>query len=153
MTRIYKNVPVLDSGARASTTTFVERGIGDVLIAWENEAYLALNQPGGNQFQIVNPSWSILAEPSVAVVDKVVDKRGTRAVAQAYLEFLYTQDGQRLAAQNFYRPRDAAVASEFSSKFPNIQMFTIDDLFGGWMKTQKEHFDDGGVFDQIYTPS
>ena len=151
--RIYTNVPVLDSGARASTTTFVERGIGDVLIAWENEAYLALSQPGGNQYEIVNPSQSILAEPSVAVVDKVVDKRGTRAEAQAYLEFLYTTAGQRLAAQNFYRPRDAAVAGEFASKFPTIPLFTIDDLFGGWPKTQKEHFDEGGIFDQIYTPS
>ncbi len=153
VSRIYKNVPVLDSGARASTTTFVERGIGDVLIAWENEAYLALSQPGGDKFQIVNPSTSILAEPSVAVVDRVVDKHGTRAVAQAYLEFLYTDEGQRLAAQNFYRPRDSVVATEFASKFPTIKLFTIDDLFGGWPKTQKQHFDDGGIFDQIYTPS
>ena len=151
--RMYNNVPVLDSGARAATTTFVERGIGDVLIAWENEAYLALNQPGGAQFEIVNPSQSILAEPSVAVVDKVVDRRGTRAVAQAYLEFLYTAEGQRIAAQNFYRPRDAGVAAEFVGKFPTIPLFTIDDLFGGWPRTQKEHFDDGGIFDQIYTPS
>jgi sulfate/thiosulfate transport system substrate-binding protein len=153
VTRIYKNVPVLDSGARASTTTFVERGIGDVLIAWENEASLALNQPGGKQFEVVNPSVSVLAEPSVAVVDKVVDKHGTRAVAQAYLEFLYTPEGQRLAAQNAYRARDPGVASEFASKFPSINMFTIDDLFGGWPKTQKDHFDDGGVFDQIYAQS
>jgi sulfate/thiosulfate-binding protein len=152
VTRMYKNVPVLDSGARASTTTFVERGIGDVLLSWENEAYLALNQPGGDQFEIVNPSLSILAEPSVAVVDKVVDKRGTRAVAQAYLEYLYTTDGQHLAAQNFYRPRNAAVAAEFSSNFPNITLFTID-LFGGWPKAQKDHFDDGGIFDQIYSPT
>jgi sulfate transport system substrate-binding protein len=153
VTRIYKNVPVLDSGARGATTTFVERGIGDVLLSWENEAYLALNQPGGDQFEIVNPSLSILAEPSVAVVDKVVDKRGTRAVAQAYLEYLYTPDGQRLAAQNFYRPRDAGVAAEFSGKFPNITLFTVDELFGSWPKAQKAHFDDGGVFDQIYSPT
>ena len=152
VTRIYKNVPVLDSGARGSTTTFVERGIGDVLLSWENEAYLALHQPGGDQFEIVNPSTSILAEPSVALVDKVVDKRGTRAVAQAYLDYLYTVDGQRVAAQNFYRPRDAAVAAEFASTFPTITLFTIDDLFGGWQQAQKEHFDDGGVFDQIYSP-
>jgi len=152
VTRIYKNVPVLDSGARGATTTFVERGIGDVLLSWENEAYLALNQPGGAQFEIVNPSLSILAEPSVALVDKVVDKRGTRAVAQAYLDYLYTTDGQRVAAQNFYRPRDAAVTTEFASKFPSINLFTIDELFGGWQRAQKEHFDDGGVFDQIYNP-
>jgi sulfate transport system substrate-binding protein len=148
VTRIYKNVPVLDSGARAAATTFVERGLGDVLLAWENEAYLALNQPGGDQFEIVNPSFSILAEPSVAVVGRVVDKRGTRKVAQAYLEYLYTPEGQRLAAQNFYRPRDAAL----SAKFPSITLFTIDDLFGGWPKAQKVHFDEGGIFDQIYSP-
>jgi sulfate/thiosulfate-binding protein len=149
---IYKNVPVLDSGARGSTTTFAERGIGDVLLSWENEAYLALSQPGGDQFTIVNPSVSILAEPSVAVVDKVVDKHGTRAVAQAYLEYLYTTDGQHIAAQNFYRPRDTAVASEFASKFPSINPFTIE-MFGGWTKVQKDHFDDGGIFDQIYSPT
>jgi sulfate/thiosulfate-binding protein len=152
VTRIYKNVPVLDSGARAATTTFVERGLGDVLLSWENEAYLALRQPGGDQFEIVNPSMSILAEPSVAVVDKVVDKRGTRRVAEAYLEYLYTPEGQRLAAQNFYRPRNPAVAAEFSATFPAITLFTIDDVFGGWPTAQKEHFDDGGIFDQIYAP-
>jgi sulfate transport system substrate-binding protein len=151
--RIYKNVPVLDSGARASTTTFVERGIGDVLISWENEANLALNQPGGDQFEIVTPSVSILAEPSVAVVDRVVDKRGTRPIAQAYLEYLYSSEGQRIAAQNFYRPRDPAIANEFASKFPTVSLFTIDEVFGGWARAQKEHFDDGGVFDQIYSPA
>jgi len=149
VTRIYKNVPVLDSGARAATTTFVERGLGDVLLSWENEAYLALHQPGGDQFEIVNPSMSILAEPSVAVVDKVVDRRGTRRVAEAYLEYLYTPEGQRLAAQNFYRPRDA----ELAAKFPKIALFTIDELFGGWPTAQRTHFDDGGIFDQIYSPA
>jgi len=153
VTRLYKNVPVLDSGARGSTTTFVERGIGDVLISWENEAYLALSQPNGDQLEIINPSLSILAEPTVAVVDKVVDKRGTRAVAQAYLDYLYTPEGQRIAAQNYYRPRDASIASEFASRFPTIKLFSIDEAFGGWPKAQKEHFDDGGVFDQIYTPA
>jgi sulfate/thiosulfate transport system substrate-binding protein len=153
VTRIYKNVPVLDSGARGSTTTFVERGIGDVLISWENEAYLALAQPGGNQFEIVDPSMSILAEPSVAIVDKVVDKRGTRAVAQAYLDYLYSVDGQRIAAQNFYRPRDPDVAPELASKFPTIDLFTIDEVFGGWPRAQRDHFDDGGVFDRMYSPA
>ncbi|HEY3058193.1 MAG TPA: sulfate ABC transporter substrate-binding protein [Chloroflexota bacterium] len=153
VTRIYRNVPVLDSGARGSTTTFVERGIGDVLISWENEAYLALSQPAGDQLEIVNPSRSILAEPTVAVVDKVVDKRGTRRVAQAYLDYLYSPEGQRIAAQNFYRPRDAGIATEFASQFPRISLFTIDDVFGGWSRAQKEHFDDGGVFDQIYNPT
>jgi sulfate/thiosulfate-binding protein len=152
VTRMYKNVPVLDSGARAATTTFVERGLGDVLLSWENEAYLALRQPVGDQFEIVNPSMSVLAEPSVAVVDKVVDKRGTRKVAEAYLEYLYTPEGQRLAAQNFYRPRNAAVAAEFSATFPAITLFTVDDVFGGWPTAQKKHFDDGGIFDQIYAP-
>jgi sulfate/thiosulfate-binding protein len=152
VTRIYRNVPVLDSGARGATTTFVERGIGDVLIAWENEANLALRQPGGDELEIVYPAWSILAEPSVAVVDKVVDKHGTRAVAQAYLEFLYTPEGQRIAAQNAYRPRDPTVAAESASRFPSIQLFTIDELFSGWTNAQHEHFDEGGVFDQIYAP-
>jgi len=153
VTRLYRNVPVLDSGARGATTTFVERGIGDVLISWENEAYLALSQPGGDQLEIINPSLSILAEPTVAIVDKVVDKRGTRAVAQAYLDYLYSPEGQRIAAQNFYRPRDAAIASEFAARFPTIALFTIDEVFGGWPKAHKEHFDDGGIFDQIYAPA
>jgi sulfate/thiosulfate-binding protein len=153
VTRIYKNAPVLDSGARGSTTTFVERGIGDVLISWENEAYLALAQPGGDKLEIVDPPVSILAEPSVAVVDKAVDRRGTRAVAQAYLEYLYTPEAQRIAAQNFYRPRDPGAAAESSARFPTLQLFTIDELFGGWPTVQREHFDDGGVFDRIYTPA
>jgi sulfate/thiosulfate-binding protein len=153
VTRLYHNVPVLDPGARASTTTFVERGIGDVLISWENEAYLALSQPGGNRLEIVNPALSILAEPTVAVVDRVVDKHGTRAVAQAYLEYLYSPEGQRIAAQNFYRPRDPAIAAEFASNFPTINLFTIDEVFGGWPTAQKTHFDDGAIFDQVYSPT
>ncbi|MBD0383124.1 sulfate ABC transporter substrate-binding protein [Paenibacillus sp. WST5] len=151
---LYKNVPVLDSGARDSTTTFVEREIGDVLIAWENEAYLSLKEFGADKFEIVNPSISVLAEPPVAIVDKVVDKKGTREVAKGYLEYLYSEEGQRIAAENFYRPRLESVAKQFESKFPKIELVTIDDpAFGGWTKTQKTHFSDGGVFDQIYKPS
>jgi sulfate transport system substrate-binding protein len=147
---LYRNVPVLDSGARGSTTTFVERGIGDVLIAWENEAYLALKEFGPEKFQIVNPSVSILAEPPVSIVDKVVDKHGTRAVSQAYLEYLYSPEGQKIAAENFYRPVDPAVAAQYASKFPQISLFHIDETFGGWTKAQTTHFNDGGVFDQIF---
>jgi sulfate transport system substrate-binding protein len=147
---LYRNVPVLDSGARGSTTTFVERGQGDVLLAWENEAYLALKEFGPEKFQIVNPSVSILAEPPVSIVDKVVDKRGTRAVSQAYLVYLYSPEGQKIVAENFYRPVDPAVASQYSSKFPAISLFHIDDTFGGWTKAQTTHFNDGGVFDQIF---
>lgn len=151
--KLFKNVPVLDSGARDSTNTFVQRGIGDVLLAWENEAYLSINELGKDKFEIVYPSVSILAEPPVAVVDKVVDKRGTREVAQAYLEYLYTEQGQEIAAKNYYRPRLEAVAKKFESQFPKINLFTIDDpLFGGWEKTTKTHFADGGLFDQIYKP-
>ncbi|MDN3919066.1 sulfate ABC transporter substrate-binding protein [Roseateles violae] len=150
--RIYANTKVLDSGARGSTTTFVERGIGDVLIAWENEAYLAVKELGKDKFEIVTPSLSILAEPPVSVVDKTVDKRGTRKVAQAYLEYLYTPEGQEIAARNYYRPRDAKVAAKYSKQFASVKLFTIDELFGGWRTAQKTHFDDGGVFDQIYTP-
>ncbi len=149
---LYKNVPVLDSGARGSTTTFVERGIGDVLLAWENEAFLAVEQLGKGKFEIVTPGSSILAEPPVAVVDKNVDRHRTRAVAQAYLEFLYTPEGQEIAARNFYRPRDPKVAARYGAKFPKIDLFTIDAVFGGWTKAQEKHFADGGVFDQIYTP-
>ena len=152
VTKLYKNVPVLDSGARGSTTTFVERGIGDVLIAWENEAYLAINELGGDKFEIVNPSLSILAEPPVAVVDQVAKKHGTEKVAKAYLDYLYTDEGQEIAAKNYYRPRSKAVAEKYANQFPTIKLFTIDDLFGGWTKAQKTHFDDGGVFDQIYKP-
>ncbi|PTT77220.1 sulfate transporter subunit [Pelomonas sp. HMWF004] len=148
--RIYSNTKVLDSGARGSTTTFVERGIGDVLIAWENEAYLAVKELGPEKFEIVTPSLSILAEPPVAVVDKVVDKRGTRKQAQAYLDYLYSPAGQEIAAKNYYRPRDAKVAAKYAKTFAPVQLFTIDELFGGWRQAQKTHFDDGGVFDQIY---
>lgn len=148
---IYKNVPVLDSGARGSTTTFVERGLGDVLIAWENEAFLSINELGKDKFEIVVPSISILAEPPVTVVDSVVDKKGTRKVAEAYLEYLYSEQGQEIAAKHFYRPRNEAVAEKYASQFSRINLFTIDDVFGGWDKAQKEHFNDDGVFDQIYT--
>ena len=148
--QLYKNVPVLDAGARGSTITFVERGIGDVLIAWENEAFLAVNELGQGKFEIVAPPVSILAEPPVSIVDKVVDKRGTRAVAQAYLEYLYSEEGQEIAARNFYRPRLQSVAKKYEDKFPKLGLFTIDDVFGGWQNAQKTHFDDGGIFDQLY---
>ncbi|MEK7882464.1 sulfate ABC transporter substrate-binding protein [Methyloversatilis sp. NSM2] len=147
--KLFANVKVLDSGARGSTTTFVERGIGDVLIAWENEAYLAVKELGPDKFEIVTPSLSILAEPPVSVVDKVVDKRGTRAVATAYLEYLYSPEGQEIAAQNYYRPIDPKVAAKYAKTFAPVKLFTIDDEFGGWTKAQKTHFADGGVFDQI----
>ncbi|RTL45745.1 MAG: sulfate ABC transporter substrate-binding protein [Burkholderiales bacterium] len=150
--RIYANTKVLDSGARGATTTFVERGIGDVLIAWENEAYLAVKELGPEKFEIVTPSLSILAEPPVAIVDKVVDKRGTRKQAQAYLEYLYTPEGQEIAAKNYYRPRDPKIAAKYAKQFAPVKLFTVDELFGGWRQAQKTHFDDGGVFDQIYTP-
>ncbi|MGH8230737.1 MAG: sulfate ABC transporter substrate-binding protein [Steroidobacteraceae bacterium] len=148
--RLYKNVPVLDSGARGSTVTFVERGIGDVLLAWENEALLAKQNLGPDKLDIVLPSVSILAEPPVTVVDKVVDRRGTRKLAEAYLKFLYTPEGQELIARNFYRPRDPQVAAKFASQFPTLKLVTIDDTFGGWDKAQATHFSDGGTFDQIY---
>ncbi len=149
--RILANVPVLDTGARGATTTFVERGIGDVLLAWENEALLALKELGPDKFDIVAPSLSILAEPPVSVVDKVVDKRGTRDVAQAYLDFLYSPTGQDLAGQNYYRPVDPAAAAKYAKQFPKVTLFTIDEVFGGWAKAQKAHFADGGTFDQVYT--
>jgi len=148
--QLYKNVPVLDSGARGSTVTFVDRGIGDVLLAWENEALLAKQQLGPDKLEIVLPSLSILAEPPVTVVDKVVDRRGTRALAQAYLEFLYTSQGQEIIAQNFYRPRDPQIAHKYAAQFPSLKLVTIDDTFGGWERAQAVHFDDGGSFDQIY---
>lgn len=150
--RLYKNVPVLDSGARGSITTFVQRGIGDVIISWENEAFLAVKELGQGRFEIVAPSLSILAEPPVSLVDKVVDKRGTRAVAQAYLEHLYSAEGQEIAARHYYRPRLASVAAKYDKRFPKVKLFTIDELFGGWQKVQKTHFEDGGVYDQIYQP-
>ncbi|WP_397533570.1 sulfate ABC transporter substrate-binding protein [Roseateles sp.] len=147
--RIYANTKVLDSGARGSLTTFTARGIGDVLISWENEAYLAVKELGSQKFEIVTPSLSILAEPPVAVVDKVVDKRGTRKLAEAYLEYLYTPEGQDIAGRHFYRPRDAKVAAKYAKQFAHTQLITVDEVFGGWRAAQKTHFDDGGVFDQI----
>ncbi len=150
VTKIYKNVKVLDSGARGSTTTFVERGIGDVFISWENEAFLAVKELGPGKLDIVVPSLSILAEPPVTVVDKVVDKRGTRDVATEYLKFWYTPEAQEIAAKNFYRPRDPEVLAKHAGQFVNVKLITIDDVFGGWQKAQSTHFNDGGVFDQIY---
>jgi sulfate/thiosulfate-binding protein len=150
--RLYRNVPVLDTGARGSLTTFTERGIGDVFISWENEAFLAVKELGPERFEIVVPSVSILAEPPVTVVDKVVDRRGTRKVSQAYLEYLYTPEGQDIAGRHYYRPRLESIASRYSRQFPKVALFTIDELFGGWQKAQTKHFADGGVFDLIYTP-
>lgn len=147
---IYKNVPVLDAGARGATTSFVERGLGDVLVTWENEAMLAVNELGKDKFDIVIPSLSILAEPPVAVVDKVVDKRGTRQTAQAYLEYLYSEEGQQIAARHYYRPSNPKVAAQYAKQFPKLKLVTIDDTFGGWQRAQKTHFADGGSFDQIY---
>ena len=147
---IFKNVPVLDSGDRGATTTFVERGLGDVLIAWENEAQLAVNELGKDKFEIIAPSLSILAEPPVAVVDKVVEKRGTRLTAQAYLDYLYSEEGQNIAAKHHYRPYDAKVAAKYAAQFPRIKLVTIDNTFGGWVNAQKTHFADGGTFDRIY---
>ncbi|WP_066366143.1 sulfate ABC transporter substrate-binding protein [Neobacillus fumarioli] len=151
VTKLYHNVPVLDSGARGATTTFTEKGIGDVLIAWENEAYLAKKQLG-NQFDIVYPSVSILAEPPVTFVDQIAKKHGTEKVAKAYLDYLYSPEGQEIAAQNYYRPRDKQIIEKYHSQFPDIHLFTIDELFGGWTKAQKTYFADGGIFDQIYKP-
>ncbi|NMM82696.1 sulfate transporter subunit [Acidovorax sp. SRB_14] len=149
--KLYQNVPVLDTGARGSTITFVQRGVGDVLLAWENEAFLALKEFGPEKFEIVAPSVSILAEPSVAVVDKVVDKRGTRKVAEEYLQYLYSDDGQEIAGKNFYRPTSEKAKAKFARQFPQIALFTIDQAFGGWAKADKAHFADGANFDQIYT--
>ena len=149
VTQLFRNVPILDTGARGATTTFVQRGVGDVLIAWENEALLTLHETSKSQFELVTPSISILAEPPVAWVDKVVKKRGTTEVAKAYLEYLYTPEGQEVAARNFYRPRLEAVAQKFAGQFPSLSLFTIDEVFGGWQKAQKTHFNDGGIFDQI----
>ena len=149
---LYRHVPVLDSGARGATTTFVQRGLGDVLLTWENEGYLAIKEFGDDKVEIVAPSVSILAEPPVAVVDKVVDRRGTRVVAEAYVKFLYSPQGQELAAKHHYRPRLPEVAKKYEANFAKIELFTIDQVFGGWKKTQQTHFADGGVFDQIYQP-
>jgi sulfate transport system substrate-binding protein len=148
--QLYKNVPVLDSGARGSTTTFVQRGMGDVLIAWENEAFLAVKELGKDKFEIVVPSYSILAEPSVSVVDGVVKRRGTTEVAKAYLEHLYSEEAQEIAAKHYYRPRLKSVAARHANEFPKLTLFTINDVFGNWQNAQKTHFADGGVFDQIY---
>src|SRR5690606_19248821 len=150
--RLFRNVPVLDTGARGSTTTFVQRGIGDVLLAWENEAFLAVNEAEGN-VEIVVPSLSILAEPPVAVVDTAVAKKGTKAVAEAYLQFLYSPEGQEIAAKHYYRPRDPSVAAKYASTFADVELFTIDDAFGGWPTAQRTHFADGGTFDRIYEPA
>jgi sulfate/thiosulfate-binding protein len=150
LAKLFKNVPVLDTGARASTTTFVQRGIGDVLLAWENEALLAIKELGADKVEIVVPSISILAEPSVAVVDKVVLRRGTRDIATEYLKYLYTQEGQEIVAKNYYRPRDPEVAAKYATQYPKVNLVTIKD-FGGWAKAQKTHFDSKGVFDQITT--
>jgi len=151
VTQLFRNVPVLDSGARGATTTFVQRGIGDALLAWENEAYLALDETK-DKVEIVTPSMSILAEPPVAVVDKNVDRKGTRAVAEAYLQYLYSAEGQEIAAKHHYRPRDPKVASKYQAQFAKVQLFTVDEAFGGWQNAQKTHFADGGTFDQIYKP-
>jgi sulfate/thiosulfate-binding protein len=147
---LYNNVPVLDSGARGATVTFVERGVGDVLLAWENEAFLALREFGKDKFEIVSPSVSVLAEPPLSVVDAVADRKGTRAVAEAYLRYWYSKEGQEIAARNSYRPRDPEIAKEYENSFAKVELFTVDDVFGGWARAQKEHFGEGGVFDQIY---
>jgi sulfate/thiosulfate-binding protein len=147
---LYNNVPVLDTGARGATVTFVERGVGDVLLAWENEAFLALREFGRDKFEMVSPSVSILAEPPLAVVDAVADKKGTRAVAEAYLRYWYSREGQEIAARNSYRPRDPEIAREYENSFAKVELFTVDDVFGGWAKAQMEHFSEGGIFDQIY---
>jgi sulfate/thiosulfate transport system substrate-binding protein len=152
VTKLYRNVPVLDAGARGATTTFVERGIGDVLIAWENEALLAIKELGPGKFEVVAPSLSILAEPPVAVVDKIANKHGTREVADAYLQYLYSDAGQDIAARHFYRPRNATVAAKYQAQFPAVKLVTVDEVFGGWKKAHAIHFADGGTFDQIYQP-
>jgi sulfate/thiosulfate-binding protein len=152
VTKLFKNVPVLDAGARGSTTTFVERGIGDVLVAWENEALLAIKELGPGKFEVIAPSISILAEPPVTVVDKVAGKHGTREVANAYLEYLYTDAGQGTAARHFYRPRASAVAAKYAAEFPKLKLLTVDEVFGGWAKAHAAHFADGALFDQIYRP-
>ncbi len=149
--KLYKNAPVLDAGARGATTTFVQRNIGDVLVAWENEALLAIKRLGASQLQVVVPTTSILAEPPVAVVDRVVLRRGTRELAQEYLKYLYSKEGQEIVAKNYYRPRDAEVAARYAAQYPALQLVTIAEM-GGWPAMQKKHFSDGGVFDQIYSP-
>ena len=152
LSKIYKNVPVLDSGARGSTTTFVERGIGDVLLTWENEALLAIKELGPEKVEIVIPSLSILAEPPVTIVDKVVDRRGTRKIAEAYLQHLYSDEGQEIAGKHYYRPTNEKIAAKYGSQFPKLKLLTVNEIAGGWTKAQKTHFADGGIFDQIYLP-
>jgi sulfate transport system substrate-binding protein len=152
VTRLYKNVPILDSGARGATITFAQRGIGDVLLAWENEAHLALKEFGADKFEIVTPPLSILAEPPVAVMDKVAKRHGSTEVAKAYLEYLYSDEGQEIAAKNFYRPRNPAIAQKYAANFAQLKLVTVDQEFGGWAKAQATHFADGGTFDQIYQP-
>src|SRR5262249_27978125 len=149
---LFKHVPVLDTGARGATTTFVERGIGDVLLAWENEAWLSIKELGSDKFEIVYPPASILAEPPVSVVDQNVQRHGTQKLAEAYLQYLYPDEGQEIAARNYYRPRNPAILAKYRANFPDIKLFTIDEVFGGWQNAQKSHFADGGIFDQIYTP-
>lgn len=151
--KLFRNVPVLDSGARGATTTFVQRGQGDVLVTWENEAYLAVNELGKNKFEIIIPSLSILAEPPVTVVDKVVDRKGTRKLAEEYLKYLYSAEGQEIVARHYYRPYDKKVAAKYAKQFPKLKLVTVNDTFGGWAKAQKSHFSDGGFFDQIYAGS
>ncbi len=150
MKNLFKNVPVLDAGARGATTTFVQRNLGDVLIAWENEAYLAVEEFGPDKFEIITPSYSILAEPTVAVVTKNAEKHGTVEVSTAYLDFLYSETGQKLAAKHFYRPADPKIAGDFSNKFVKLELADIDTVFGGWSEAHKTHFSDGGIFDQLY---
>jgi sulfate transport system substrate-binding protein len=152
VSKLFRNVPVMDSGARGSTTTFVQRGIGDVLLSWENEALLILRTFGRDRFEIILPSLSILAEPPVALIDSVADRKGTRAVAQAYLEFLYSETGQDIAARHFYRPRSEQVMARYAAQFPKVNRVTVDEVFGGWHEAQKTHFAEGGVFDRIFQP-
>ncbi len=152
VSNLFKNVPVLDSGARGATTTFAERGIGDVLIAWENEAFLLTQEVGKDKFEIIVPSVSILAEPPVALVDRNVDRKGTRAAAEAYLQYLYSEEGQEIAAKHHFRPRSQTIAAKHASHFASVSLFTIDEVFGGWKQAQKKHFEDGGAFDQLYVP-
>lgn len=153
MTRLYKNVPVLDSGARGATNTFVQRNLGDVLLAWENEAYLSINELGKDKFEIITPSLSMLAEPPVSWVDKNTEKHKTTAIAKAYLEYLYSPVGQDLVGKHYYRPRSAAAAKKYANQFGKVSLVSVDKVFGGWQKAQKTHFNDGGIFDQIYTPT
>ena len=152
ISKLFKNVPVLDSGARGATISFVERGLGDVLLAWENEALISLKEWGPDKFDVITPSISILAEPPVAVVDKVVDRRGTRKVAEEYLKHLYSDEGQEIIAKNYYRPINPKIAAKYASQYPKVNLITVDNTFGGWQKAQKDHFSDGGSFDQLYVP-